>query len=110
MAGLVRAAFPLYSGEIRKIAAGFRMLSTGFQLAAARALVGMAQESLAKVVGLSTTTIRNMEASREKPIAGRSQSVQAVQRALEASGVLFLVDEAAGGVGVRMSKRDAQSA
>jgi transcriptional regulator with XRE-family HTH domain len=80
------------------------MLSTGFQLAAARALVGMAQESLAKVVGLSTTTIRNMEGSRAKPIPGRSQSVQAVQRALEAAGVLFLADESAAGVGVRLRK------
>ena len=66
------------------------MLTTGFQLAAARALIGLEQVELAKRVGLSTNTIRNMEASRSKPIAGRSLNVSAVQRALEAAGVEFL--------------------
>ncbi len=66
------------------------MLTTGYQLAAARALIGMDQVELASKVGLSANTIRNMEASKANPIAGRSQNVGAVQRALEAAGVEFL--------------------
>ena len=66
------------------------MLATGFQLAAARALVGMDQSVLAVGSNLSVTTIRNMEKAGTKPIAGREANVQAVQRALEAAGVEFL--------------------
>lgn len=66
------------------------MLATGFQLAAARALVGMDQVTLAAACGLSANTIRNMEASKGDPIAGRAQNVQAVQKALEAAGIEFL--------------------
>ncbi|RUW87759.1 hypothetical protein EOA13_32370 [Mesorhizobium sp. M7A.F.Ca.US.011.01.1.1] len=38
----------------------------------------------------SGDTIRSMEAAGAGPIAGRSQNVQAVQRALEGRGVEFL--------------------
>lgn len=66
------------------------MLATGYQLAAARALIGLDQVKLAEMAGLSANTIRSMEASRGGAIAGRAANVQAVQRALEASGVEFL--------------------
>lgn len=66
------------------------MLATGFQLAAARALIGMDQVTLAAACGLSANTIRNMEASKSDPIAGRAQNVQAVQKALESAGIEFL--------------------
>ena len=66
------------------------MLTTGYQLAAARALIGLDQIELAARVGVSANTIRNMEASKANAIAGRSQNVQAVQAALEAAGVEFL--------------------
>jgi transcriptional regulator with XRE-family HTH domain len=66
------------------------MLTTGNQLKAARALVGVEQARLAEVAGLNVNTIRNMEAAGPNPIAGRSVNVQAVQRALEVEGVEFL--------------------
>jgi transcriptional regulator with XRE-family HTH domain len=69
---------------------GVIMLTTGYQLAAARALIGMDQTTLAELANVSANTIRNMEASKNGPISGRTQSVEAVQAALEAKGVDFL--------------------
>ena len=77
------------------------MLTTGYQLAAARALVGMDQTDLAVRAGFSVTTIRNMERAGAGEIAGRAANVQAVQRALEAAGIEFLNH---GQPGVRLRK------
>ncbi len=77
------------------------MLTTGFQLAAARALIGMDQSVLAERCGLSVTTIRNMEKAGSGPIAGRASNVQAVQRVLEGLGIEFLNH---GAPGVRLRK------
>jgi transcriptional regulator with XRE-family HTH domain len=66
------------------------MLTTGYQLKAARALIGMEQTALAELAGLNVNSIRNMEASGSEAIAGRAENVQRVQRALEAAGVEFL--------------------
>ena len=66
------------------------MLTTGYQLRAARALIGMDQSALAKRAGVNVNTIRNMERSAAGPIAGRAAYVQTVQAALEAAGVEFL--------------------
>ncbi|TPK04589.1 hypothetical protein FJ872_27400 [Mesorhizobium sp. B2-5-9] len=66
------------------------MLTTGNQLKAARALIGMEQQEVAVVAGVHVNTIRSMEAAGAAPIAGRAQNVQAVQRALEAAGIEFL--------------------
>jgi transcriptional regulator with XRE-family HTH domain len=66
------------------------MLTTGYQLAAARALIGIDQTTLAELANVSANTIRNMEASKNGPISGRPQSVDAVRAALEAKGVDFL--------------------
>lgn len=66
------------------------MLTTGYQLKAARALLGLEQTQVAALAGVSVNTIRNMEASAALDIAGRSANVQAVQRALEAAGAEFL--------------------
>ncbi len=66
------------------------MLTTGYQLAAARALIGMDQTALATLADVSANAIQNMEASKAAPIGGARQSIQAVQEALEAAGVEFL--------------------
>lgn len=66
------------------------MLTTGNQLKAARALIGMEQKEAADAAGVHVNTVRSMEAAGPLPIAGRSQNVQAVQRALEAAGIEFL--------------------
>ena len=77
------------------------MLATGYQLAAARSLIGMDQVTLATQAGLSANTIRSMEKAGAAPIAGRAANVQAVQRALEAAGIEFLNH---GQPGVRLRK------
>ena len=78
------------------------MLITGFQLAAARALVGMDQTKLAELSGTHVNTIRLMEAAKAGRIGGRLSTIQAVQAALEAKGVEFLNSSAPG---VRMKSR-----
>lgn len=66
------------------------MLTTGNQLKAARALIGIEQTEVAAAAGIHVNTIRAMEASGLMPIAGRAQNVQAVQRVLESHGIEFL--------------------
>ncbi len=82
------------------------MLATGYQLASARALIGLEQVKLAELAGLSANTIRSMEASKAGPIAGRAANVQAVQKALEGLGIEFLNH---GAPGVRLRKRQADA-
>jgi transcriptional regulator with XRE-family HTH domain len=65
-------------------------LATGNQLRAARALIDMDQETLAKAAGVSANTIRNMEAAKAETIRGNNQTVVSVQAALEAAGIQFL--------------------
>lgn len=75
------------------------------QVKAARALVGMTQDELATRAGLSTQTIKRMEAmGTARSSAG---NVEAVQRALEAAGVQF-IPENGGGAGVRLAKPKAK--
>src|SRR5579871_2268546 len=76
------------------------MLTTGNQLRAARALVGMDQTELAKKAEVSPVTIGAMERKGTGPIGGRYETVRAIQRVLEAAGVEFLND---GQPGVRLA-------
>ncbi|MDR9808229.1 helix-turn-helix transcriptional regulator [Rhizobium hidalgonense] len=71
------------------------------QVKAARALIGMTQEELAKAAGLSGQTVKRMESvGTERSSAG---NVLLVQKALEAAGVQF-IPENGGGAGVRLLK------
>ncbi|MEY9770721.1 helix-turn-helix transcriptional regulator [Sinorhizobium fredii] len=71
------------------------------QMKAARALAGLTQEDVAKATGLSVQTIKRMEITgTERSSAG---NVQAVQKALESAGVVF-IPENGGGAGVRLAK------
>ncbi len=81
------------------------MLTTGNQLKAARALIGVDQATVAAAASVNVNTIRNMEAAGASPISGRAQNVQAVQRALEAAGIEFLNH---GQPGVRLRKGPAE--
>jgi transcriptional regulator with XRE-family HTH domain len=78
------------------------MLTTGNQLKAARALIGVEQREIADAAGIHVNTIRSMEAAGMAAITGRSQNVQTVQRVLEARGVEFLNH---GNPGVRLKTR-----
>jgi transcriptional regulator with XRE-family HTH domain len=77
------------------------MLTTGNQLKAARALIGLDQSGLSERAGVNVNTIRNMEAAGAGAIAGRAQNVQTVQRVLEDVGIEFLNH---GQPGVRLKK------
>jgi transcriptional regulator with XRE-family HTH domain len=66
------------------------LLTTGNQLRAARALVGMEQLELASRAKLNVNTIQNMERAGAGPIAGRAANVHTVQAVLETAGVEFL--------------------
>ncbi len=66
----------------------------------ARAGLGMSVRDLAERAQVSTNTISRFEAGEElKP-----RTVEAIQRALEAAGVIF-VEENGEGPGVRLKKR-----
>lgn len=71
------------------------------QIKAARALAGLTQDDIAQATKLSVQTIKRMETLG----TGRSSAdnVMAVQRALEAAGVIF-IPENGGGAGVRLAK------
>lgn len=72
------------------------------QIKAARALVGMSQADLAAASGVSLPTIKRLE-SQEGEIGGRQTTAEALVKALEAAGVVF-VPENGGGAGVRLRK------
>jgi len=74
---------------------------TASQIRAARALLGWSGADLAQAVGLSLQTIRLME-SALGPGRSAAANVDAVQRALETKGVVFLSPDEAGGPGVRL--------
>lgn len=78
------------------------MLCTGNQLAAARALAGVDQVTLAKAAEVSATTIRNLESNGPYPLSGRADTVRRIQIALERLGIEFL-DHGRPGVRLRKS-------
>lgn len=82
------------------------MLTAG-QIRAARAMLGWSQPALAAAAGLSLPTIVRME-GRQGPGRSAAANVDAVQRALEDAGIIFLPAEPATNVGpgVRLKSRD----
>lgn len=76
---------------------------TAAQIRAARALLGWSQPALAKASGLSLPTIVRME-GQQGPGRSAAANVDAVQRALEEAGVIFLGPKELyqGGPGVRL--------
>lgn len=78
-------------------------LTTGNQLKAARALADINQEQLAAVASVNINTIRNMEARGAEVLKSGLDTIQKVQRALEAAGIQF-IPENGGGAGVRLAK------
>ncbi|MBY2993759.1 helix-turn-helix domain-containing protein [Rhizobium leguminosarum] len=81
---------------------------TGFQIKAARSLIGMEQVELAAKAGVSANTVRNMEAAGAERISVRTGTLDAVTDALKAAGVL-IIDQGPsdGGAGVRLISRGA---
>jgi transcriptional regulator with XRE-family HTH domain len=75
---------------------------TGRQIAAARALVGLDQATLADCANVSVQTLRRMEAAEGAP-GGYPNNIAAVRAALEKAGVEFIAENG-GGAGVRLKK------
>lgn len=79
------------------------MMITAAQLRAARALLGIDQQTLADMAGVSLPTIQRMEASQGN-VRGVIDTLTKVVEALNAAGVELLGDNAksdSGGRGVR---------
>ena len=72
------------------------------QIRAARALLGWRQEELAKASGIGTATIQRIEKS-DSPMGGYVSTLTRIQSAFEQAGILFLDNDAQGGIGVRFS-------
>jgi transcriptional regulator with XRE-family HTH domain len=63
---------------------------SGYQMRAARALIGASQSDIAAAAGLTRQTIERMERSGSQPIVSRDSTVAAVLAALGARGVMFV--------------------
>ena len=74
---------------------------TGRVIAAARALTGISQADLANASGISIATLAGMEASGSAPLQSATD-VEAVGRALENFGALFVPEGGGIGAGVRL--------
>jgi transcriptional regulator with XRE-family HTH domain len=74
---------------------------SGNQLRAARALLGLDQEALAELVGVSDNTIRNMEAHGSESVGGFASTREKAREALEHQGIEFFNGDAPG---VRLRK------
>lgn len=77
---------------------------TSEQVRAARALLRWEQSKLSEASGISTPTIKRLE-SKSGPLAAQGRTIDDLQRALEAAGVVF-IEQNGGGPGVRL--RDPQ--
>jgi predicted transcriptional regulator len=73
------------------------------QIKAARALIGWSQDDLAGKSGVSSPTIKRLEAA-DGELGGRADTGAALVAALEKAGIEFIAENG-GGAGVRMRKR-----
>jgi predicted transcriptional regulator len=71
------------------------------QIRGARAMLGITQAELAKLAGVSTTGLNNIERGDADP---KASTLKAIKAALETAGVEFIAENG-GGPGVRLKKR-----
>jgi transcriptional regulator with XRE-family HTH domain len=80
------------------------MVITAAQIRAARAMLRWSANKLAEASGVSLPTIQRMETGEGVP-KSITRNVDAVQRALERAGILFIDEEDDGqGPGIRRKK------
>jgi transcriptional regulator with XRE-family HTH domain len=82
---------------------------TGRQIAAARALAGVSESDLAEAAGVPLATLRRMEADGGSSPSPADQR-EAVRRALETFGAVFISegDGLGGGVRLKFTRLDAK--
>ncbi len=73
------------------------------QVRAARSLLGMGQEELARKASMSVVTVKRLEAAGTE-LRGTAQTMARIQRALEAAGIVFIDQDEKNGPGVRLKK------
>jgi transcriptional regulator with XRE-family HTH domain len=74
---------------------------TSAQLRAARNLIGLSQGQVAQTTGLSVPTVKRAESEKDVPVS--RAAVDAIRKALENAGVIFIAEDAEG-AGVRLRK------
>jgi transcriptional regulator with XRE-family HTH domain len=80
---------------------GTTMISAA-QIRAARALLNINQEELAKIASVHVATIRRLETATG--VRGAADTLWKLQGALEGGGVEFIPEEAGRGPGVRLKQ------
>jgi transcriptional regulator with XRE-family HTH domain len=75
-----------------------------FQIRAARVLLGLSQEQLAKRSGVGLATLKRIEAAGQE-LTGTVQTMSRIQRALEVAGIIFIDQSAEHGPGLLLRKR-----
>ena len=73
------------------------------QIRAARALLGLNQETLAAGAGIGSATLKRIEATPQ--IRGAADTLWKIEQTLEAAGIKFLSAEGQKGLGVRLRSR-----
>ncbi len=81
----------------------FTIMLTSDQIRGARAMVRWSASKLAEMSGVSLPTIQRMESASGVP-KSLSTNLQAIQKALEEAGIIF-IDENDDGSGVRLRKQ-----
>ncbi|MCJ2084337.1 transcriptional regulator [Methylobacterium sp. J-090] len=79
------------------------MVISSEQVRAARALLRWEQRALAEASKVSLPSIKRLE-GQPGPLAAQSRTVDAIQSALEAAGIIFIAENGAG-PGVRLQKQ-----
>jgi transcriptional regulator with XRE-family HTH domain len=72
------------------------------QIRAARALLNLNQQELARIASVHVATIRRLEAATS--VRGAADTLWKLQHALESKGVEFLPEDAGRGFGVRLKQ------
>jgi transcriptional regulator with XRE-family HTH domain len=80
---------------------GMKTLPSGYQLRAARSLIGWSQKDLAKASQVAHTTIARLENAGHSQMSGRSTTLQSIINALGKAGVEITDD----GVGLTKKPR-----
>jgi len=74
------------------------------QIRAARALLGISQDELARISGVGLATVKRAELGSSTP-RGNVQTIVRLREALESAGVVFIDHDDQLGPGVRLKSR-----